>query len=112
MRRGLDLRDMVSIAEHVAGLHEVESFKALDMHDVVFEAPVISFEREDLVDLGKPLGDCVRVALVSICRNGPQDVNGLQAIALDGESDPHVVDGVLRRKSWRGRSRSRSFLLE
>ena len=83
-------RDMISIAKDVACSLEMKAFEALDVHNIVFEAPFVSFEWESFIHLCKPSRDGMPRALVGIFRYGPENFNWVEPIALNCEADPHI----------------------
>jgi hypothetical protein len=66
---------MISVAKDVACSLEMKAFETLDVHNIVFEAPFVGFERESFIHLCEPSRDGMRRALVRVFRYGPENFN-------------------------------------
>jgi hypothetical protein len=75
MSKGGNKRDMISVAKDVACSLEMKAFKALDVHNIVFETPFVSFEWESFINLCEPSRDGMPRALVGVLRYGPENFN-------------------------------------
>src|SRR5690242_20215477 len=104
---------MIILLQALPHRHEVQTLEAGDLDDVVLEPPVLCLERHDEVDILQQPRDrvCRRAVRVG---NGPEDVRGGEAVALDRQAQTHRCGALRERRSatanfWRSYDGLRRF---
>lgn len=72
---------MVIFFERVDHGHKVQALEAGDLDDIVLQAPMLSLEWDDVVDIFEQTRNRVRLRAVAI-GHAPEDVGGREAVPL------------------------------